>query len=151
VSRSVREPEIVVCDEPERIRELARRYPLVLAVLESGADVVRALDDGAAAVVRAGAEAELAARVRALLRRAPTTRLSAGERKLLACLASAPGRVFTKAELRAAIWGGQGPPAGSRALETQVARLRRSLGADGPALVTVWSVGYRLEHPGPPR
>ena len=140
VSRSVREPAIVVCDEPQRIRELARRYPLVLAVLEPGADVVRA-----------GAEAELAARVRALLRRAPTTRLSAGERRLLACLASAPGRVFTKAELRAAIWGGQAPPASSRALEAQVTRLRRSLGPDGPALVTVWSVGYRLEHPGPPR
>jgi DNA-binding response OmpR family regulator len=109
---------------------------------------VRALEDGAAAVVRAGAHAELRARVRALQRRAAASyRLSRGERALLACLASEPGRVFTKAELRAAIWGERSPPARSRALEAQVARLRRSLGPDGAALVTVWSVGYRLDRP----
>ena len=139
---------VVVCDDPDRIAALARRHPLVLAVLQPGDDVARALDDGAAAVVRAGANDELVARVRALLRRAQTPpALTAGERALLACLASEPGRVFTKAELRAAIWGEQPPPVGSRALEAQVARLRRSLGLDGPALVTVWGVGYRLERP----
>jgi DNA-binding response OmpR family regulator len=148
VSRSTRAPALVVCARAERIAGLAARHRLVLAVLGPGDDIVRALDDGAASVVRAGAQAELVARARALLRRAqPPPRLSAGERALLACLAAEPGRVFTKAELRAAVWGEHPPPPQSRALEAQVGRLRRSLGPDGAALVTVWSVGYRLDRP----
>jgi two-component system response regulator TctD len=135
---------LLVCDRPQRIRELARAHPhaLLLAIVAAGEDRARALDEGAASVVRAGAEAELVARALALVRRAP--RLTPAERALLECLASQPGRVFTKQELRAAIWGEQPPPAHGRALETQVARLRRQLGPNGPALVTVWGVGYRL-------
>jgi|GEM_PF-2739325 DNA-binding response OmpR family regulator len=147
MSRTQPEPAIVVCDDPRLIRELALRHALVLAVLGPGDDVVRALDDGAASVVSAGAQAELIARARALLRRAPAPRLSRGERLLLACLASEPGRVFTKEELRRAVWGEHPPPRAGRALETQVTRLRRALGPDGPALVTVWGVGYRLDRP----
>ncbi len=147
MSRTEPEPVIVVCDDPRLIRELALRHPLVLAVLGPGDDVVRALDDGAASVVRVGAQAELIARARALLRRAPAPRLSRGERLLLTCLGSEPGRVFTKEELRCAVWGEHPPPRAGRALETQVTRLRRALGPDAPALVTVWGVGYRLDRP----
>jgi len=147
VSRTEPEPAIVVCDDPRLIRELALRHQLVLAVLGPGDDVVRALDAGAAGVVRAGAGAELIARAHALLRRAPARRLSRRERLLLGCLASEPGRVFTKEELRRAVWGEHPPPRAGRALETQVTRLRRALGSDGPALVTVWGVGYRLDRP----
>ena len=141
----MRRPALVVCDQPQRIGRLARAHPqaLLLAVLGPADDVVQALEAGADGVVCAGADAELAARARALLRRA--RRLSPAERALLACLASQPGRVFTKAELRTAIWGERPPPAAGRALEAQVARLRRALGPHGPTLVTVWSVGYRLD------
>lgn len=139
------EPTIVICDDPRLIRELALRHPFVLAVLGPGDDIVRALDDGAASVVRAGAQAELIARARALSRRAPAADLSRAEQLVLGCLASEPGRVFTKEELRRALWGEHPPPRAGRALETQVARLRRALGPDGPALVTVWGVGYRLD------
>jgi DNA-binding response OmpR family regulator len=142
---SSRDAAVVVCEDPSRIRELARRHALVLAVLGPNDDVARALDLGAAAVVRAGAPAELEARVRALRRRAAQQASCSGQRLLLGCLASDVGRLFTKAELRAAIWGEHPPPAAGRALEAQVARLRRNLGPDGPALVTVWGVGYRLE------
>ncbi len=147
MSRTDPAPAIVVCDDPRLVRELALHHPLVLAVLGPGDDVVRALEDGAASVVRAGARAELIARARALLRRAPAPRLSRGERLLLACLASKPGHVFTKEELRRAVWGEHAPPSTGRALETQVTRLRRAMGPDGPALVTVWGVGYRLDRP----
>jgi DNA-binding response OmpR family regulator len=65
------------------------------------------------------------------------------EYEVLAVLAEEPGRVFTKSELLRAIWGG--PAAGqTRALDVQVARLRRRLGAHAGLLVTVWGVGYRL-------
>jgi DNA-binding response OmpR family regulator len=113
--------------------------------------------------------AELRARVRALARVAETrwtvgtlvldTRgrvalldgaalaLPRREFALLCCLASSPGRVFSKAELLRSCWGaGAGPPA-SRTLERHAARLRRRLGRHAPMLVTVWGVGYRLDEP----
>ncbi len=69
--------------------------------------------------------------------------LTRREYELLARLAAAPGRVFTKQELLREIWS---QPAGSqtRRLDTQVARLRRRLGEHRGLLVTVWGVGYRL-------
>ena len=111
--------------------------------------------------------AELRARVRALARRGgarltvgPLT-LEPGARRalldgvelplprrefaLLCCLAAAPGRAFSKAELLATCWGPM-PPA-SRTLEAHAARLRRRLGRRSPMLVTVWGVGFRLDEP----
>ncbi|MEA2356628.1 MAG: hypothetical protein QOD61_2757 [Solirubrobacteraceae bacterium] len=69
--------------------------------------------------------------------------LTRREYELLAHLAAAPGRVFTKGELLTEIWG---HPVGSstRRLDTLVARLRRRLGEHRALLVTVWGVGYRL-------
>lgn len=159
-------------DDPDRLADLRRDYPaaLLLVALVGAGDVARALDAGADAVVGPAAPAELRARVGALLRRRggvvpSSTRvgplaidfasrnaaldgralaLRPREFALLAILASEPGRVFTKAELRQACWyDGASKPTG-RALETQVARLRRRLGSGAPMLVTVWSVGYRL-------
>ena len=69
--------------------------------------------------------------------------LTRREYDLLAHLATAPGRVFTKQELLHAIWSEPtGPP--TRRLDAQVARLRRRLGDHRALLVTVWGVGYRL-------
>jgi DNA-binding response OmpR family regulator len=75
--------------------------------------------------------------------------LTRREYELLAQLAAAPGRVFTKQELLRAIWA---LPAGSpgRRLDTHVARLRRRLGDHRALLVTVWGVGYRLGCPDRP-
>ena len=68
---------------------------------------------------------------------------------LLAHLAAAPGRVFTKQELLRAIPAdpdtrpaNQARP--NRRVDTQVARLRRRLGDHRGLLVTVWGIGYRL-------
>jgi DNA-binding response OmpR family regulator len=129
--------------------------------------VASAFDAGAdAALVGPLRPAELRARVRALARRG--ARLTVGpltlepparravlddvelamprrEFALLCCLAAAPGRTFSKAELLASCWGPV-PPA-SRTLEAHAARLRRRLGRRAPMLVTVWGVGFRLDEP----
>jgi DNA-binding response OmpR family regulator len=69
--------------------------------------------------------------------------LTRREYELLAHLAAAPGRVFTKGELLTEVWR---QPVGSstRRLDTLVARLRRRLAEHRALLVTVWGVGYRL-------
>jgi DNA-binding response OmpR family regulator len=164
----------VIVDDPERIGQLRSTHPgaLLLVLLPSRTDARRALERGADAVVARGVPAELRARVRALLRRQsasagtvavgplridPRARqviaggmpltLRPREFALLACLASEPGRVFTKRELVRICWGEREPPARSRALETQIGRLRRRLGRHATLLVTVWSVGYVLTEP----
>jgi DNA-binding response OmpR family regulator len=69
--------------------------------------------------------------------------LTRREYALLAQLAAAPGRVFTKQELLRELWSAP-PGQPTRRLDTQVARLRRQLGDHRALLVTVWGVGYRL-------
>jgi DNA-binding response OmpR family regulator len=77
--------------------------------------------------------------------------LTRTEYDLLARLAAAPGRVFTKQELLPTISAGPTTrPSNPRStrpnrrVDTQVARLRRQLGEHRSLLVTVWGVGYRL-------
>lgn len=114
---------------------------------------------------------ELAARIRAVLRRAappPAERVEAGrlvvdratrtatldgravhlagkEFELLARLASEPKRVFTKDELLRDVWGYR-TFCRTRTLESHASRLRRklTLGADDRYVVNVWGVGYKL-------
>jgi len=134
------------------------RRSSVASVLDAGADAV---------LLGSLRPAELRARVRAIERRyaerltvGPLTlhprahrgdldgaelRLPRREFALLCCLASAPGRAFSKAELIAGCWGT--PPPASRTLERHAARLRARLGRRAPMLVTVWGVGYRLDEP----
>jgi DNA-binding response OmpR family regulator len=77
--------------------------------------------------------------------------LTRAEYELLAHLAAAPGRVFTKLELLHAISADPARRSSSprsrrptRRVDTQAARLRRRLGVHRGLLVTVWGVGYRL-------
>ena len=131
-------------------------------------DRVAALDAGADDyVVKPFGFAELFARVRAVLRRTQPheTLITAGpitvdvrahrvtvdgadvsltprEFDILACLASDPGRVFTRREMFARVWGGHwyGP---TKVLDVHVAALRRKLGR--PELIeTVYGRGFRL-------
>ena len=114
---------------------------------------------------------ELVARIRAVLRRsAPSPRdrfqagqitvdrrtrrvavagqpvpLAAKEYELLLKLAGDPARVFTKEELLREVWGFQALGK-TRTLDSHASRLRRRLaaGGDGPFVLNVWGVGYRL-------
>jgi DNA-binding response OmpR family regulator len=94
------------------------------------------------ALVRVG-PLEIDSRARLATLAGQPLELTRREYELLAHLAAAPGRVFTKGELLTEIWG---HPVGSstRRLDTLVARLRRRLGEHRALLVTVWGVGYRL-------
>jgi len=71
--------------------------------------------------------------------------LTPTEFKLLATLASVPGRLFRRQELRAILWGrGAVQP---RTIDVHVARLRRKLvnaGGSSSVIRTVHGVGYRF-------
>ncbi|GAA1619814.1 winged helix-turn-helix domain-containing protein [Actinoplanes couchii] len=69
----------------------------------------------------------------------PLTRL---EFDLLQYLAERPRRVFTRAQLLAAVWGYE--RAGERTVDVHVRRLRLKLGGTVPLITTVYGVGYRL-------
>ncbi len=137
-----------------------------IAGLEAGADDY---------VAKPFSPRELTARVRAVLRRTETASppreapleaagllvdtarrrvdvagrdvaLSALEFDLLATLASAPGRVFTRDELIARVWGPDFDGV-DRVVDVHVSNLRQKLEAAGARGVigTVRGVGYRLE------
>lgn len=142
---------------------------LVLTARDAVADRVRGLDAGADDyLVKPFDLDELAARIRALLRRRtgqarpvyahgaltldPAAHevakdgmplaLVPREFALLRILIEAPTRVFTKAELEDKLYG-WGEEVGSNAVEVHVHSLRRKLGAE--QIVTVRGVGYRLK------
>jgi DNA-binding response OmpR family regulator len=114
---------------------------------------------------------ELVARIRAVLRRVarpeaelvdigpiridrPARTVSVGgmrvavagkEYELLLRLAADPRRVFTKEQLLREVWGFRALGR-TRTLDSHASRLRRKLQAvaDGPFVVNVWGVGYKL-------
>ena len=163
---------VIVTDDLRGLASLRAANPgaAVVIVALRRSQVAAALDGGAdCALAGPIRPAELRARVRALAQ-PPERRLTVGalvldgaarsvrldgaplalparEFELLRCLASAPGRVFTKQELQRACWSAVAPPARSRTLERHVARLRVRLGPHRSMLVTVWAVGYRLDPP----
>lgn len=135
-------------------------------------DRVRAFDRGCDDYVpRPFVYDELLARIRAVLRRvAPPRRdwveagaiavdkatrrvtvagtpveLSGKEYELLLKLMTEPVRVFRKDELLREVWGFVSAGR-TRTLDSHASRLRRKLAADGegPFVINVWGVGYRL-------
>jgi DNA-binding response OmpR family regulator len=141
---------------------------IVVTAREDEADRVGALDAGADDyVVKPFGFAELFARVRAVLRRTHPSdgvlvagvvtvdtkghkvtvaggdvALTPREFDILGCLASDPGRVFSRDDLFARVWGGHwyGP---TKVLDVHIAALRRKLGR--PDLIeTVYGRGFRL-------
>jgi DNA-binding response OmpR family regulator len=135
-------------------------------------DRVRALERGCDDfIARPFAYEELLARIRAVLRRAAppahellvagpiradlATRcvtvngklvsLAGKEYELLLKLLSDPERVFTKEQLLREVWGFRSLGR-TRTLDSHASRLRRKLqnADDGPFVLNVWGVGYRL-------
>jgi two-component system phosphate regulon response regulator PhoB len=66
------------------------------------------------------------------------------EFKLLATLLSAPGTIFSRAELLQSVWGIE-EESDSRTVDTHVRRLRERLADYGTALETVHRFGYRWQ------
>jgi DNA-binding response OmpR family regulator len=165
-------PSAIITDEVAGIAALRAAHPRtpIVAVAIGRTRIAAALDAGAdAACAGCDRPDELRARLRAVTRRrepplragsleldsegriarldgAPVA-LSRREFDVLCCLASAPGRVFTKHELARRCWRCGMPDPTGRALERSLSRLRARLGRHAPMLVTVWGVGYRLSEP----
>jgi DNA-binding response OmpR family regulator len=146
---------------------------IVLGAPDSDAvDRVRALQGGCDDyVVRPYVYDELLARIRAVLRRAlassheirvagpiradvatravtvgdTVVALAGKEYELLLKLMTDPVRVFTKDQLLREVWGYRSIGR-TRTLDSHASRLRRKLQAvaEGPFVVNVWGVGYRL-------
>ena len=75
--------------------------------------------------------------------------LNHGEYAMLYCMASSPGRVFSKAQLYEATWGEE-YLSGTNSVENTIWRLRRKLEPDprNPIYIkTVIGAGYKIEIP----
>ena len=75
--------------------------------------------------------------------------LNHGEYAMLYCMASSPGRVFSKAQLYEAAWGEE-YLSGTNSVENTIWRLRRKLEPDprNPIYIkTVIGAGYKIETP----
>jgi DNA-binding response OmpR family regulator len=70
--------------------------------------------------------------------------LTSTEFDLLAHLLGRPGRVFTREELLAAVWG-YAAHAGTRTVDVHVAQVRGKLGAAATVIRTVRGVGYTAD------
>jgi DNA-binding response OmpR family regulator len=78
-----------------------------------------------------------------------TLDLTFKEFELLKHLAQHPGRVFTRQQLLAEVWG-YDYYGGTRTVDVHVRRLRAKLGAENETLIgTVRNVGYRFVAPPP--
>ncbi len=93
-------------------------------------------------VLRAGA-IELDRPARRVRRNGHPIHLGPTEFKLLELLMRNPGRVFSRAELRAAMWGSEDRVDG-RTIDVHVGRLRRALG-NGAPVRTVRGFGYAFD------
>ena len=118
--------------------------------------IIDALKDKRAEVIHAAApaspvlhigELEIHHEHRRVLIAGREVRLNHGEYAMLYCMASAPGQVFSKAQLYAAAWGEEYLH-GTTSVENIIWRLRQKLEQDPrhPAYIkTVIGAGYRLQ------
>jgi DNA-binding response OmpR family regulator len=162
-------PRLAGMEVLKRLRQRGQQIPaLLLTARDATEDKIEGLDSGADDyLVKPVPLDELAARVRALVRRAsgrsaptlqhgeltldPAARsltrdgasvnVSAMEFSLLQTLLENRGRVLTRAQLESAIYGWDEEP-GSNALEVHIHNLRRKLGSE--VIKTLRGVGYTV-------
>jgi len=165
---------IEVC---RQIRKFSRIPIIMLSARAEDEDRITGLEIGADDyIAKPFNPREVVARVNAVLRRSPANELAAAdhlhfphldinladytvtvdghaipltvkEMELLWCLASRPGRTFTREILLEKVWGytytGE-----TRTVDNHIRRLRQKLGASETTpwdIKTVWGVGYRFE------
>jgi DNA-binding response OmpR family regulator len=125
--------------KPFSPKELVARVRAVLRRARSGVPV---------SVLRAGALALDAARHVATVDERALT-LTPKEFDLLQALMESGGRVLSREQLLARVWGyAHAEEIESRTVDVHVRRLRAKLGPEGRRITTVTGVGYRLEPEG---
>lgn len=113
--------------KPVRMRLLCSRINAIMKRLDGGASVHSdkvILDEARHAVITDGGEEILPRK----------------EYEILKLLHSQPGRIFTREEIYASVWGGE-VVVGERTLDVHIRRLRRKIGDD--RIATLKGVGYR--------
>ena len=121
--------------KPFSSRELVARVHALLR------RVARAEHDAPREVLTVGAvEIDLARR--RVTRAGTVVHLTPTEFDLVAFLAETPGRVFTREEILAEVWGYE-IPSGARTVDSHIRAIRRKLGPD--VIRTVHGVGYALD------
>jgi phosphate regulon transcriptional regulator PhoB len=158
-----------------RLRATAAGLPIIMLTAKADeVDRVVGLELGADDyIVKPFSPKELVARVRAVLRRArpadgtrplqggdvvldPARRhvavagaevaLTPKEFELLQTLMEAAGRVLSREQLLTRVWGyARADEIESRTVDVHVRRLRAKLGAAGPRIATVKTIGYRFD------
>ncbi len=158
-----------------RIRAMSSVPILMITARDEDADRILGLDIGADDyIVKPFSPGEVMARIRAIMRRIPVPEqqetlvvgslsihlpslsvtlqghklaLTRRETELLYTLAASPGRVFTRDNLLALIWGYE-YVGNYRAVDSHIKRLRQKLDAyphDFFSIATVWGAGYKFE------
>jgi DNA-binding response OmpR family regulator len=76
-----------------------------------------------------------------------TIKLTRRERDLLACLARAPNKTFSRTEISREVYGSDLMAHNSRTIDSHMNRARDKLGQIGESqrLQSVWGIGYRIE------
>ena len=116
------------------------------ALREGGAEVID-ISAPAYSVLRIG-ELEIHHEQKRVIMAGREVQLNHGEYAMLYCMASSPGRVFSKAQLYGAAWEEE-YRYGTTAVENIIWRLRRKLEKDPkhPAYIkTVVGTGYKIEN-----
>jgi len=129
--------------KPFGAKELVARVKAVLRRRREGPGP----EDGAEVLRLEGLTIDLARHE--VLRDGETVGLTALEFELLAALASAPGRVFTRRQLLERVWGWD-HVGDDRLVDVHIRKLRRALGddaADARFIATVRGVGYKMKSP----
>ena len=123
-------------------------FRAVVDVLRDKKGTVTEVIPPASPVLRVG-ELEIHHEYRRVLMAGREVRLNHGEYAMLYCMASAPGQVFSKAQLYAAAWGEEYLH-GTTSVENIIWRLRKKLEPDPrkPIYIkTVIGAGYKIEIP----
>ena len=123
------------------------QYYLVDALKDERSEIIH-VNPPVSSVLRIG-ELEIYHEYRRVLMAGREVRLNHGEYAMLYCMASAPGQVFSKAQLYAAAWGEEYLH-GTTSVENIIWRLRQKLEKDPkhPEYIkTVIGTGYKIETP----
>jgi two-component system OmpR family response regulator len=121
--------------KPFSPRELVARVKAVLRRTAGGPEAERVRQVGAVTID---------ASRRLVLAAGETVALTPTEFDLLLHLMNRPGRVFTREELLASVWG-YAAHAGTRTVDVHVAQVRAKLGEAGGVIKTIRGVGYAAD------